>query len=1060
MTTPIPGPPGWPIIGNLRDVDINDTSGICKLIKTPAGPIYKLRLGGDDRIFISSQELVNEVCSRKEFVKIPIGAIKQLQHVTPKGLFTAPHGLKEWEEAHRTLTPAFGPLAVQDMFPEMLDVASQAALRWARAGENNLINVGDDFTRLTLDTIALCAMDTRFNSFYKDDLDPFVEAMLTILKEAQVRSSRPGFVTPFLREANQKFEDAIAYARQVAADVIAKRRADASGTQKKDLVDAMLNRSDPVTGKKLSDNVIIDNMITFLIAGHETTSGLLSFLFYLLMTHPEAYSKLQQEVDTIVGKGPIKVEHLGKLSYVKAALRESLRLHPPAAVWGVSPLLNDDKESEEHIVLANKWAIRQGQTVLVLSPALHRDPTAYGDDVEEFKPERMLDDSFQALPKNCWKPFGNGARICIGSDFAMQEAILATALLFQKFDFRLADPDYKLSVRQTLTLKPQGLFMHAKLRDGIDSISLQRSIFGVESGSVEKRAGTASNAVFSSNELRPMSVFYGSNTETAKGLAERFMVSASSRGFKCTIKPLDDAIDRIPTQHPVILFVASYEEHPDNGIKFIEWLQSSSGINLEGVQYALFGCGNRDWTHTYQVTPILVETLLQDKGAISFAARGATDVSRGDILGDFESWQSEQLWLGISQLFGETIASHEPDYLSLLEQKPADEQSDGVQVEVLQVEKMTAATDRPKYHMEVELPKGTTYKVGDYLEVYPENSKEDLKRLLQAFKVKEKEDADPVIMSIFNRLELNQPATANQIRKLSEICASIQDRALLTDLADKVSDSSQKGVPTVLQLLVAHPTIAISPNQLVPLLPSIRPRPYSISSSPAYSPTRCTLTWSLMDRPSLTDARYKDEPPVVGLASGFLARLSPGDKFKVTVRAGKDRFRPPHDLSSTPMIMVCIGAGIAPFRGFVQHRVESIRRDPSAAQSLAPAILYVGCRNATEKLYAGELAEWEQKGAVKVRWVFSRPGPQTETVGAQGYVQDQVWTDRADVVPLWDEGARVYVCGSRALSQGMREVAKRIYGDVARSRCGPKADEAVNEWWLDVIRDRYAVDVF
>lgn len=137
--------------------------------------------------------------------------------------------------------------------------------------------------------------------------------------------------------------------------------------------------------------------------GHETTSGLLSFLFYLLMTHPEAYSKLQQEIDTVVGKGPIKVEHLGKLLYVKASLREALRLHPPAAVWGVTPLLNDDKDSDEHIVLANKYAIRQNQTVLVLTPGLHRDPAAFGDDAEEFKPERMLDDSFQALPKNCWK---------------------------------------------------------------------------------------------------------------------------------------------------------------------------------------------------------------------------------------------------------------------------------------------------------------------------------------------------------------------------------------------------------------------------------------------------------------------------------------------------------------------------------------------------------------------------------------------------------------------------------------------------------------------------------
>lgn len=137
-------------------------------------------------------------------------------------------------------------------------------------------------------------------------------------------------------------------------------------------------------------------------AGHETTSGLLSFLFYLLITHPDAYAMLQQEIDYVVGKGPVKADHLSKLQYVKACIRESLRLYPTAAVWGVSPLLNDSG-AEEHVILANKWAIRGNQTVLVLSPKLHRDPTVFGDDAEEFKPERMLEDRFRALPKNCWK---------------------------------------------------------------------------------------------------------------------------------------------------------------------------------------------------------------------------------------------------------------------------------------------------------------------------------------------------------------------------------------------------------------------------------------------------------------------------------------------------------------------------------------------------------------------------------------------------------------------------------------------------------------------------------
>lgn len=104
--------------------------------------------------------------------------------------------------------------------------------------------------------------------------------------------------------------------------------------------------------------------------------------------------------------------------------------------------------------------------------------------------------------------------------------------------------------------------MYAKLRDGIDSISLQSDIFNTGSHSVSNRAGVVSNTVVGNNESRTMSLFYGSNTETAKGLAERFAVSASSRGIKCTIKTLDNAIEHIQTQHPVVFFVASYEDHP------------------------------------------------------------------------------------------------------------------------------------------------------------------------------------------------------------------------------------------------------------------------------------------------------------------------------------------------------------------------------------------------------------------------------------------------------------------------------------------------------------------
>jgi cytochrome P450/NADPH-cytochrome P450 reductase len=207
--------------------------------------------------------------------------------------------------------PAFGPASIQGMFTEMHEIASQLTLKWARHGSDASIMVTDDFTRLTLDTLALCTMDFRFNSYYHDDLHPFINAMGDFLTESGSRAMRPSLTSVFYSQANRKYWDDIKILRQTAQGVVDSRRKAPSG--RKDLLSAMVDGVDPKTGQKLSDSSIIDNLITFLIAGHETTSGLLSFAFYLLIQHRDAYRKAQEEVDSVIGKGAIREEHIRKV---------------------------------------------------------------------------------------------------------------------------------------------------------------------------------------------------------------------------------------------------------------------------------------------------------------------------------------------------------------------------------------------------------------------------------------------------------------------------------------------------------------------------------------------------------------------------------------------------------------------------------------------------------------------------------------------------------------------------------------------------------------------------
>jgi len=138
---------------------------------------------------------------------------------------------------------------------------------------------------------------------------------------------------------------------------------------------------------------------TLTTLGHETTSGLLSFTSYYLLKNPEAYRKAQQEVDDVVGKGPVTSQHLNKLPYIEAILRESLRLEPTAPAFTVKPVAS----TPGPVVLGGKYYIPPDSSIVCLLPSIGRDASVFGADANEFRPERMYKENFTKLPSNAWK---------------------------------------------------------------------------------------------------------------------------------------------------------------------------------------------------------------------------------------------------------------------------------------------------------------------------------------------------------------------------------------------------------------------------------------------------------------------------------------------------------------------------------------------------------------------------------------------------------------------------------------------------------------------------------
>jgi cytochrome P450/NADPH-cytochrome P450 reductase len=180
----VPQPKPLPFIGNLPDVDANQLVKSLIQIANSYNGIYQLDAIKEVIIVVYSHDLVNELCDEKRFdKKVPL-PLEELREIVGDGLFTAYTDEPNWGKAHRLLTPAFGTMAIRDMFPKMMDIAEQLMLKLERYGAKKPINVAEEMTRLTLDTIALCACDYRFNSFYSEKMHPFVHAMVDALVEA------------------------------------------------------------------------------------------------------------------------------------------------------------------------------------------------------------------------------------------------------------------------------------------------------------------------------------------------------------------------------------------------------------------------------------------------------------------------------------------------------------------------------------------------------------------------------------------------------------------------------------------------------------------------------------------------------------------------------------------------------------------------------------------------------------------------------------------------------------------------------------------------------------
>ncbi|MFI9758799.1 cytochrome P450 [Streptomyces sp. NPDC051963] len=1018
------------------------------------GPVLVRRLHGRDTLFVGDLDLIADLADEQRFAKHIGPALENVREFAADGLFTAYNDEPNWAKAHDILMPAFALGSMRTYHPVMLKVARRLIDSWDRGARTGRpVNVPDDMTRMTLDTIGLAGFDYDFGSFERDEPHPFVESMVRCLEWSMTRLARtPG---EDHSAADAAFRDDADYLAQVVDDVIASR----TGTDQQDATDLlglMLSATHPTDGSTLDTANIRNQVITFLIAGHETTSGAMSFALYYLAKHPTALQLVQREVDALWGNASDPeptYDEVGRLTFTRQVLNEALRLWPTAAAF--------TRRALQDTVLGGRIPVAAGQAVTVLAPMLHRQPV-WGDNPERFDPSRFTPEAEAGRSVHAFKPFGTGERACIGRQFALHEATMLLAMLVHRY--RLNDhADYRLDVKETLTLKPEGFTLTLTPRTEADRV--HPPLPGVvpaevsptvDDDTLPARVRPGTSALF----------LHGSNYGTCREFAAQLADEAAAIGCETQIAPLDAYAGGLPTDRPVVITAASYNGRPtDDATAFAAWLDATR--DATDVTYAVLGIGDRNWAATYQHVPTRIDARLAELGATRLTDRVAADAS-GDLTGAVREF-TDQLRTALLERYGDPDAVAEADVpdtayeIRTLTGGPLDALADRhglVPMTVTEASDLTApGHPRRKRFVRVALPEGVAYRTADHLTVLPVNAPALVERAAAALGV----DPDTVLdirasrprrdglavdrpltvrQLLAHQVELQERPSASQLTALAAANPCPPERMALAALE---ADDPR----TLVEVIEAYPALrgALGWPQLLEILTPLRPRHYSISSSPAVDPGHADLMISLLEAPALPHSRLRSSGGTPmgngeyrGTGSGYLTGVEPGDTVLARVQPCREAFRID---GSTPVIMIAAGTGLAPFRGAIADRM-------AADAELAPALCYFGCDAPdADFLHAEELRAAEAAGAVALRPAFSTAGT---------FVQHRIAAEAGEVWELLSAGARVYVCGDGSrMAPGVRDAFRTLY----RERT-PDADAATAERWLDgLIADgRYIEDVY
>ena len=344
-----------------------------------------------------------------------------------------------WRWQRQAVAGVFQPSALKPIVPMFTNAARRQSLRWLAGGSTSRVDT--DLTRLAFDIIQ-SSMLGGTAATQSEEAERQIDAFTRWIPW-EISYFGMGLPNWFPHPGSRTMARASRYLRTELKTTIVNRRGQTSTTD--DLLDRLLQATDPETGESMSDDHVLDNLLTFLIAGHETTASSLTWTLYLLAKYPEWQERIAREVHEVAGDDELTADHIGQLHVTRQVLSEAMRVYAPA------PMMARVAEQPTRI-----GDIDVEVDALIFLPlyVIHRHEMLW-DKPEVFWPDRFAKENLRAIPKFAYMPFGSGPRTCVGNSFAMLESMALLAEFLRRVRFKLVDNADPVPVAR-ITLRPLG----------------------------------------------------------------------------------------------------------------------------------------------------------------------------------------------------------------------------------------------------------------------------------------------------------------------------------------------------------------------------------------------------------------------------------------------------------------------------------------------------------------------------------------------------------------------------------------------------------------------------